>query len=314
MIGWDGARRARVQELMSAGRLPNLSRLAAAGRWVDIQVTGDPPQTKPGWARMLTGYDSQITGVCKNQIYWPIPVGLTIFERLKQRYGARITTALLGAVQHNLGARGPHRICVNCVDQVQNHWWDEDLSRPVRPWGKKILRLMEGEPYLNARPAIDVYEVGIATPVYQTGIGAADLVGARVLDCLDRHQEGGLFLFVQFFDPDTQGHLHSEGSPEYIRALIEDDRWLGRIMSRLGSRTDASRTLLYVATDHGFEKDSPLHEDGNFQESRRSWLVTNDLAVRRGQGDICDIPTTILKRFDVRAARSDTPLKGQPLD
>jgi hypothetical protein len=38
LIGWDGAQRSHVKECLSRGELPNLTRLAAEGAMVDIDV------------------------------------------------------------------------------------------------------------------------------------------------------------------------------------------------------------------------------------------------------------------------------------
>ncbi len=97
LIGWDGAQRQHVEELLSEGLLINLRKLFSKGNYVDIDIVGETCTT-PGWAQILTGCEPQTTGVINNRVYGMIPEGLTAFERLKNEpdIGPVITVLLAG--------------------------------------------------------------------------------------------------------------------------------------------------------------------------------------------------------------------------
>ena len=82
IIGWDGAGRNNIKELLAAGKLPNLQTVIDEGSIVAIDAERDTA-TLPGWAAILTGYYPEVTGVYTTDIYQSIPDGLTIFERLE---------------------------------------------------------------------------------------------------------------------------------------------------------------------------------------------------------------------------------------
>ena len=56
---------------------------------MDIEVSGHVTDTKAGHAQMLTGYDSNLTGVFSNTRFQPIPRGYSIFERLQESLARR---------------------------------------------------------------------------------------------------------------------------------------------------------------------------------------------------------------------------------
>lgn len=87
LIGWDGAGREIIKELMKQGKLPNLQKLSQEGGFVDIDIT-NRTDTKAGWAEILTGYDYRITGVYDNYHFASVPDGYTILERVQKFYGA----------------------------------------------------------------------------------------------------------------------------------------------------------------------------------------------------------------------------------
>ncbi len=102
VIGWDGAQREHVREMIDRGEVPNLMALAREGRLVDIDVTTGATDTKAGWTQILTGYRPDKTGVFSNGQYQPIPVGYTLFERLEAFFGPTNidTVAIIGKKEH----------------------------------------------------------------------------------------------------------------------------------------------------------------------------------------------------------------------
>lgn len=87
LISWDGADRSVIAELMKAGTLTNLDAVVKAGSLQEIEVKGHATETLPGHAQMLTGMDSDKTGVKANHDQNPVPKGLSIFEQLKKAPG-----------------------------------------------------------------------------------------------------------------------------------------------------------------------------------------------------------------------------------
>lgn len=62
VLGIDGMDYGIVQELMAAGRLPTLSRLASEGGFSPLE-TSIPPQSPVAWSNMMTGMDSGGHGI-----------------------------------------------------------------------------------------------------------------------------------------------------------------------------------------------------------------------------------------------------------
>ena len=60
VIGWDGAQRDHVNEMIARNELPNLMALAAEGTKVDVDVTSGATDTKAGWTQILTGYKPEV--------------------------------------------------------------------------------------------------------------------------------------------------------------------------------------------------------------------------------------------------------------
>jgi len=96
LFGWDGVGRKHLKDCLRLSELPNLQNLVAEGALVAIDIFGTT-DTKAGWAQVLTGYEPWVTGVFSNHRYQPIPKGYTIFERLKDFFGAQnfVTVAVI---------------------------------------------------------------------------------------------------------------------------------------------------------------------------------------------------------------------------
>ncbi|MFQ6088305.1 MAG: alkaline phosphatase family protein, partial [Candidatus Methanofastidiosia archaeon] len=78
LLSWDGVQRDHLYELLERGELSNLATLIEEGSIVDIEITDHLTDTKAGHTQMLTGYSPDETGVYSNNIFKPIPEGLTI--------------------------------------------------------------------------------------------------------------------------------------------------------------------------------------------------------------------------------------------
>jgi hypothetical protein len=220
LISWDGAGGEQVRDALAKGRLPNLAAMVRQGALVDLEVTGHVTDTKSGHAQMLTGYDPSLTGVYSNAQFGPIPAGYTIFERLQQRFGKKLTTIMLTGKGSNVGS--------------------------LRA-GATL-----AEPFHHTRQSLSVWD--------GDRIRTTRSVGARSVRHLARYAGKGRFLlFIHFPDVDVAGHYHGEASDEYGQALVECDACLGKIMAELKAQKVVERTLVYVTADHGFDKGTKRH-------------------------------------------------------
>lgn len=328
LIGWDGAQRAHVREMLARGALPGLADLASRGAMVDIDAVG-VTDTKAGWSEILTGYGPSITGVVSNAVYRPIPEGYTIFERLRSRTQTQgvATVALIGKKGHVGGTAAPARKELVASDRPRRRF--KGLSRQEEQVAQRLLRQQRtdrergaaradqvssgarlvaeggrtfleipGEPYYFTHNRVDVWE---------TGLELNDKVGSRALQELERLRGGPFFFFVHFAEVDQQGHKHGENSSEYEAALASCDAWTGRIVAKLRELGIADRTLVYVTADHGFDEGEKRHSN-----APEVFLASNDPAVARG-GTRADVAATVLARFGIEAAACSPPLTGRPL-
>jgi arylsulfatase A-like enzyme len=83
-------------------------------------------------------------------------------------------------------------------------------------------------------------------------------------------------VFIHYQEPDRTGHHFCQGSPEYLDAIMECDDGLGAAMDFLRREGLADKTLVYVTTDHGFDRGSNKHAN-----APSCFLATNDPEVRR---------------------------------
>jgi len=133
LIGWDGAQRNHVYECLGRGELPALKKLGSEGTIVDIDIIGGKTDTKAGWAEILTGYEPEITGVYNNSNYQPIPVGLTVFERLEEHFGPDniVTLAVIGKADHVGGGPGlPYYYTKDNMDLFENNVGPDEVVGP----------------------------------------------------------------------------------------------------------------------------------------------------------------------------------------
>lgn len=306
LIGWDGVQREHLYEMLEKGELPNLDNLIGEGQLVDITVTTGRTQTKPGWAEILTGYSFDVTGVYSNHDYGPIPAGYTVFERLEKHFReSDFVTVFIGGKINNIGARGPHVICSNCLTRYpdtfeKTRWWEEDTVAPARnPEEERIFEQREGEPYFYAEDSLDVFTVAL---------GTAPNVGREVLSMLEKYQNASFFMLFHFEEPDELGHRYGENSEEYSEGIITDDYWLGEIVAQLKALNIYKTTVIYVVTDHGFDENRKGHSN-----APTTFFATNDRNIKAHKGDRKDIAPTLLEHFGVDLKSIQPPLEGGSL-
>ena len=304
LIGWDGAQRAHVKEMLGAGKLPNLANLVKEGGLVETNVVTGPTQTKPGWAEILTGYSSGRLQISSNKEYRPIPKGYTVFERLKARFGGDITTIFITAKPYNLGARGPHEICSNAntrdpLTMLREYYLDRARFKGTTRDGKPPYWVRrEGEPYFNAVKAVD-YHYSQDSP--------AGTIGEKALAALEKYRKKPFFAFVHFREPDEQGHQFGENSAEYGEAIAGADLQLGKILEKLKQLGLYSKTVIFVTSDHGMDEGARVHKNAPFM------VLAANRALGRASGDRKDVTPTILDWYGFDLGKISPPLDGRSL-
>ena len=281
IVGWDGVQRDQFfkcynQELPECSNgLANIKELSS-DKVYNLTVTNSATSTKPGWVQILSGYNGEITGTITNEDYATIPEGYTIFEKASAKY-ADLKTIFLAAKTDNLGS--------TCVGEKKS---DGEVE-------------LKGEPWCILKSKISYFK---------NGLGKNEAVGDKTLEMISQYQNDRFLLFAQFIEPDASGHAYGSNSTEYSESIIDNDNWLGKINARLKELNLYQNTIIYVASDHGFDQNSKSHKNAPF-----TIYATNDTKVIRS-GDRRDIAATILKRYEVGLAKNDSAPKvdGTPLD
>jgi len=310
LIGWDGAQRNHVNEMLARDELPTLAALAKDGTLVDIDIVTGLTETAPGFAQILTGYIPDNMGIPSDKIYRAIPEGYTIFERLEDFFGPKniVTEAIISKTNYYLGSRSPFKIPYITWREEQEDQQKVDSSKPgpddlqggiiVKENGEKFMQI-QGGPYLNAKNHLDLFVNGLITN---------EKVGQRAMDQLEKCKDKRFFFFIHFIQPDKAGHKYGENSQEYTDGLKSDDLWTGKIIDKLKELKIYNQTLVYVTADHGFDEDKKSHYYAPYV-----FLATNDKKVCR-DGTREDIAPTILKRFGMDLSKIEPRLDGIPLD
>lgn len=305
LIGWDGALRGRVKELLQSGKLPNLQKLIKEGTLINTRVVTGQTETKPGWAEILTGYSAVRLGIFSNKDYRPIPPGYTVLEKLKARYGDAITTIFIAAKVYNLGYRGEHSICVNAytrdpVTHARSGYQDQATFTSKTRDGKPCRwRKMAGEPYLNAVTAADYYSITDSS---------APAIGGLAAQAIEKYKEKPFFAFIHFGEPDEPGHVYGEASPQYAQGLMADDLELGKIVAELKRLGLYYRTTIFVTADHGFDLGKRSHKYAPL-----TTLSTNCRRKMNNSGDRKDVTPTILDWYGFSPADIKPALDGRSL-
>lgn len=158
-----------------------------------------------------------------------------------------------------------------------------------------------GEPYCITKTHLDFF---------QTGLGSNPKVGRKAKELLSEHKSDRFFAFIHFKQPDAKGHKYGENSSEYSNMIVDDDKWLGRIVRNLKKLDIYEETYVYVVTDHGFDEDNDNHHNAPY-----GFLASNDPYLTR-HGDRRDLAPTILKKYGISLEQQGTipAVDGYPLD
>jgi len=310
LVGWDGAQRDHLKEMIGRGEVPNLMALAKEGGLMDIDITTGATDTKAGWSQILTGYAPEKTGVFSNSRYQPIPEGYTVFERLEQFFGPdNIVTIAIIAKKGHVDNDPPTKIPFDRWAKIEER---QGRRVPTPRVGLKVGDggevVQENGVFYVAYPGKPYFNTARNMDMFLNGVGENDKVGMTVIQNLEKCKDKRFFLFVHFAQPDHAGHAHGENSQQYTDGIKSDDDWTGRIIAKLKALDLYEKTLVYVTADHGFDEGKTSHSKAPYV-----FLATNDAKVARN-GDRADITPTILKRFGLDLSKLQPPLDGTPLD
>lgn len=275
LIGWDGAQRNHLFEMINRGLLGNLTSFSN-NRISNITVMDHGTDTKAGWTQILTGYKWWRTGVFNN-VYWfhSVPPNYTIPERVESYFGGnQVTTGfIIGKLDHM---------------EIQDGTGDTVNGRYTR---EAIYRNLPS-----------------ATDVCTNGAKGANVVGPSMLQFLENNTNNHFFAFLHFSDPDTAGHFQGgENSAQYEQAIIRCDNWLGQILNKLNTLNLTQKTLVYVTADHGFDEGGTNHLNAPY-----IFLATNDMNVNRN-GDQVDVAPTVYYGLGMWGENFNPALDGYPL-
>jgi len=278
VVGWDAVQRDHFWQCYRGELdgcregLPAIQALSQ-GRIFGSFTTSGATMTKPGWAQILSGYNAEVMGIYGNWRYRPLPAGYSVMEKLEKHFGPEnIVTLFVAGENGNVSG-----LCPGEMGEVK------------------------GQPWCLTKRSLDCFETGLHT---------SERVGQRALELLEKHRHDRFFAFFYFAEPDHAGHAFGENSIQYSQAIVDDDRWLGRIMAKLRALGIYRQTLIYVITDHGFDEGQRTHINAPY-----GFMATKDWQVTRS-GDRRDLAPTILKRYGIslEGGNGIPPVDGRPLD
>lgn len=340
LFSWDGVQRNHLNECLQANQLPNLAQLIKEGHIVSIDVVGHQTDTKAGHTQMLTGHEPAVTGVYSNGRYKPIPLGYTIFEDLQAQFGKdKIATVMLTGKSHHIGSMGPAQAgavaqpkkanaanqgnkakqrkarqakqaaqadAAGQATQKQPSVAEDEETAKLKPRQRAAAAAnqaaasnKEGEPWYLVKKNFTVWDGDVSR--------TADAVGPKAVGYVDQFASQRFFAFFHFSDPDHMGHAHGENSKEYTDAVIDCDKWLGKIVAELKAKKLYDKTIILVTADHGFDEAKTSHKNAPYVT-----LATNDTSVTK-DGDQRDLVPTILREMGADLAKVNPKLPGKPL-
>jgi predicted AlkP superfamily pyrophosphatase or phosphodiesterase len=269
VIGLDGVRWDKLQEVMAAGRAPNLSGLMRRGFGSPTQLEYSPPAaftvSEVGWSTIAAGVNPD-----KHTVTGPLnsdpdqadknghPDFLTRIERLAPRLGTFAATDW-----GNLG------LAVN-----GGPIFSDEIDRK------------------HATAAADTVEAYDAGDQEDADAAVGFLRSGRM--------SAG---FVYFGVVDEVAHVDGAATPAYTDAIARTDARVGRVLAAARGWT------VIVTTDHGqqdLDFGTPLSHGGSSELERRSFVIAAGPGVAHGrsaEARVVDVHPTVLARVGLPGAR-----------
>lgn len=257
-------------------RLPTLSRLAAGGAWfTDCRVDYLPTITALFHGVLATGRYPAQNGISSDKLWderrqkyrnalddgdpGPIQVP-TLMELWQREQGGRPRViAVSPAARASVGLAG-HRGRESGDRMKVAVWWDADRERWVtNPRFYRMPASVAGLTLAEVHGTLPTSWMGhpLDTPRARSQSPLmAPLVAEGLVRIIEAERIGSAggptdLLHVTFKEPDTAGHHHGNGSPEFRDALRTVDRELGRVIAALERQTGPDGLVVLVTADHG---------------------------------------------------------------
>jgi predicted AlkP superfamily phosphohydrolase/phosphomutase len=136
IMAWDGTVSLFAQQLLRAGRLPNLAKLIEGGAFSDDVMAGFPSKTAPGFASLMTGAPPPLTGISGNRVPRAPSEQFTILDSLAGFSGAPLRAEPIWATAR----RGGKKIIVSHIPSFA----DERAESVVRFSGYNLIAGRDG--------------------------------------------------------------------------------------------------------------------------------------------------------------------------
>ena len=111
VMAWDGTVSLFAQQLLRAGKLPNLAKLIEEGAFANDVMAGFPSKTAPGFASLMTGAPPRLTGISGNRVPRAPRDQFTILDSLAGFSGAPLRAEPIWAAAQ----RGGKKIIVSHI-------------------------------------------------------------------------------------------------------------------------------------------------------------------------------------------------------
>ena len=309
VIGWDGADRRVLMQMVRTGLMPTFKKFIENGSFSRLAIEEGRTETKPGWAQIWSGYDTRYLKVLNNKAYQPMPKGATVYERAHDHFkdkGGLYTLFLTGKL-HNTGALGPHKICINCLTRIpgtkaKSGWNENNPNAPLIPGAKKrLVATRTGEPFYHAAKIMNYYEPRVGYGHKLGRVRGSWLTFKKYLPELKKAKR--FLAFLHWSDPDEFGHEKNFKSEEYRKSLRDLDKHLDKLLKYF-KRNNMDPYIL-ITTDHGFNgfghKDAPL-----------VWMAANVKGMR-DMGDRRDFAPTLYDLFGMDYKKMQPKLNGESM-
>lgn len=224
-ISVDGGGSSYIQNLVTAGSLPNFQRFQTQGAWTNnARNDYDYTVTLPNHTSMVTGRG--VLGVSGNGHMWTSNTDPAVGQTIQSNKGSYV--AGIYDVAHDNGLR-----TAMYATKTKFSLFDTSYNAT-----NGALDLTGTD---NGRDKIDTY-------VYNSS-------STSLLDSYTTAMNGATpynFSFVHFTDPDTAGHASGWGSTAYNNSLIAVDGYVGQIFNMVtGNATLNGHTAIVLTADHG---------------------------------------------------------------
>lgn len=257
IIGWDGAGLKSLKPLLDQGRLPVLSQLLNNGHYLYKLQNISATCTNPTWTMFFTGMTYDQTGASGNPRLKTPRDFLTYRKKVTYRDPPSLTLDNFGVwieplpphwfFPAQLKLAYGHRIgwflCKKFIGAATDEYgraMSDFIAKAVSAYSCHGHR-EEGEPYL--------------THLVRDTLGFMQR----------QHAAGKPYVLWTQMDIDDYGHLHGEGSAEYLHEFERCDAAVDRIL-----KAALPGTYVIIAADHGFDEGRRGHHD-----APDSWMITN---------------------------------------